>query len=79
MTQAQTLAKALNALTKDPQFSNSKARAAARKDPNVDTARSKVENDGFNAEVDGCETFVMNDGSICAWNSGAFRYVARAT
>ncbi len=78
MTQAQGLANALNVLTKDPQFSNSKARAAARKDSNVDTARTKIENDGFNAEVDGCETFVMNDGSVCAWNASAFRYVVRA-
>ncbi len=77
MTQAQTLAKALNVLTKSPQFSYVKARAAARKDPNVDTARTKAENEGFNPEVDGSETFVMNDGSVCEWRAASFSYHAR--
>jgi hypothetical protein len=79
MTQAQTLARALNALAKSPQFSYTKARAAARQDGNVDWNATKARNDGFNAEVDGCETFVMRDGSRCEWSSGSFSYVAKAT
>jgi hypothetical protein len=27
--------------------------------------------------VDGCESFVMNDGSVCAWKPGEFRYAAQ--
>ena len=77
MTHAQTLAKALNALTKSPQFSYTKARAAARQDGNVDWARTKAQNADFNAEVDGCETFVMSDGSVCEWVPGKYLYVAR--
>ena len=77
MTQAQTLARALNALAKSPQFSYMKARAAARQDGNVDWAKTKSRNADFNAEVDGCETFVMRDGSVCEWSSGTFTYVAR--
>jgi len=77
MTQAQTLAGALKALTKSPQFSYTKARAAARQDGNVDWPRTKALNDGFNPEVDGCESFVMRDGSVCEWVSGSFTYVAR--
>jgi recombination DNA repair RAD52 pathway protein len=77
VTQAQTLAKALNVLTKSPQFSYVKARAAARKDPDVDVARTKAENEGFNPEVDGAETFVMKDGSVCEWRAGSFSYHAR--
>jgi len=75
--QAQSLARALNLLTKSPQFSYVKARAAARKDDNVDWPRTKLMNDGFNADVDGCESFVMRDGSVCEWRSGTFTYVAR--
>jgi hypothetical protein len=78
MTQAQTLARALNALAKSPQFNYSKARAAARQDGNVDWARTKARNADFNAEVDGCESFVMADGSLCEWKSGSFTYAARA-
>jgi len=77
MTQAQTLAKAMNVLTKSSQFSYSKARAAARQDGNVDWARTKAHNEGFNPEVDGCESFVMRDGSICEWAPAKFTYVAR--
>ena len=77
MTHAQTLARALNALTKSPQFSYTKARAAARQDGNVDWPRTKAENEDFNAEVDGCESFVMTDGSVCEWVSGKYLYVAR--
>jgi hypothetical protein len=77
MTQAQTLARALNAIAKSPQFSYVKARAAARQDPNVDTARTKAHNADFNPDVDGCESFVMRDGSICEWLSGKHTYVAR--
>ena len=76
MTQGQTLAKSLNALAKTAQFSNSKARAAARTDGNVDWNRTKARNDGFNPDVDGCETFVMVDGSVCAWNSARANYAA---
>jgi hypothetical protein len=77
VTQAQNLAKTLNALTRGPQFSYQKARAAARQDPNVDAARTKAENGDFNPDVDGCETFVMRDGSICAWIGGRQSYIAR--
>jgi len=78
MTQAQTLAKALNAGAKSPQFNYSKARATARQDGNVDWTATKTRNDDFNAEVDGCETFVMNDGSVCEWSSVAFSYTPKA-
>jgi hypothetical protein len=77
MTQAQTLARALNVLAKSPQFSYVKARAAARQDGNVDQTATKARNDGFNAEVDGCETFVMRDGSVCEWSPATFTYVAK--
>ena len=77
MIQAQSLARALNALTKSSQFSYVKARAAARKDENVDWPRTKLLNESFNAEVDGCESFVMRDGSVCEWNPGAFTFAAR--
>lgn len=77
MTQAQTLVRALVALSKSPQFSNSKARAAARQDANVDWVQTKTRNADFNAEVDGCESFVMRDGSVCAWMPGRFTYVAQ--
>jgi hypothetical protein len=76
MTQAQTLVRALNAQAKSPQFNYSKARAAARTDGNVDWTATKARNDGFNAEVDGCETFVMRDGSVCEWHSSANAYRA---
>jgi hypothetical protein len=75
---ARTLAAALNALAKSPQFNASKARATARKDPNVDWNATKALNADFNAEVDGSESFVMTDGSMCEWNSSAFSYKARA-
>ena len=78
MTQAQTLTRALNALTKTPQFSYTKARAAARQDGNVDWPATKERNDDFNPEVDGCESFVMRDGSVCEWVPGTYRYVARS-
>lgn len=77
MEDATRLARALNALTKSPQFSNGKARAAARQEPAVNWPATKLLNAEFNSEVDGCESFVMNDGSICAWTPGQFRYVAR--
>jgi hypothetical protein len=38
---------------------------------------TKALNADFNPDVDGFESFVMNDGSTCAWSSGQFRYVAR--
>lgn len=76
--QAQALVRALNALAKSPQFNYSKARAAARQDANVDWPKTKASNDGFNPEVDGCESFVMKDASVCEWRPAAFSYVARA-
>jgi hypothetical protein len=77
MTQAQTLVRTLNTLCKSPQFSIAKARAAARQDGNVDWPKTKARNADFNADVDGCETFVMNDGSVCAWQPASFSYAAR--
>jgi hypothetical protein len=77
MTQAQTLVKALNALAKSSQFNYSKARAAARKDGNVDWSKTKARNEDFNPEVDGCESFVMLDGSVADWSSASFSYTAR--
>jgi hypothetical protein len=79
MTQAQTLARALNAIVKAPQFSYTKARAAARQDGNVDWPKTKLRNEDFNAEVDGCESFVMADGSLCEWLPAAFTYAAKAS
>jgi hypothetical protein len=78
MDDAKRLAAALNALIKSPQFSNVKARAAARQDPCVNWPATKLQNADFNPEVDGFETFIMNDGSACAWMPGQFRYVAQA-
>jgi hypothetical protein len=77
MDDAKKLAAALNPLTKSPQFSNAKARAAARQEPAVNWAATKSLNAEFNAEVDGCESFVMNDGSTCEWAPGQFRYLAK--
>jgi hypothetical protein len=76
--QAQALARALNAIAKTPQFSYQKARAAARGDANVDWPRTKSLNADFNADVDGCESFVMRDGSVCEWMPGRYVYVAKA-
>jgi hypothetical protein len=78
MTQAQTLAKALNANAKSPQFNYSKARATARQDGNVNWAATKLRNDDFNAEVDGCETFVMQDGSVAEWSTPSSSYIPKA-
>ncbi|HEY5340619.1 MAG TPA: hypothetical protein VIK27_06305, partial [Candidatus Aquilonibacter sp.] len=77
MEDAKRLASALNLLVKSPQFSNSKARAAARQEPAVNWPATKALNAEFNADVDGCESFVMNDGSTCAWMPGQFRYAAK--
>jgi hypothetical protein len=81
---AQRLAATLNVLVKDRQFSNSKARGGARpnpppprQDPAVNWPATKRLNEDFNPEVDGFESFVMNDGSVCAWKSGQFRYQAQ--
>ena len=76
--QAQALTKALNAIAKSPQFSYTKARAAARQDPNVDWPATKARNADFNPDVDGCESFVMRDRSVCEWAPGRYLYVARA-
>ncbi len=78
MNDARKLATALNAIVKDRQFSNLKARGAARQDPAVNWPATKKLNEDFNPEVDGFESFVMNDGSICAWKAGQFRYAAEA-
>jgi hypothetical protein len=77
MDDARRLAAALNALVKDTQFSNLKARGAARQDPAVNWPATKSLNEDFNPEVDGFESFAMNDGSICAWKPGQFRYAAQ--
>lgn len=77
MTDAQRLANALNALTKGPQFSYSKARAAARQEAAVDWPATKARNADFNPDVDGCESFVMRDGTICEWVPAQYRYAAR--
>ena len=77
MTQAQTLAKALNPLAKNPQFNYSKARAAARADGNVNWPATKEFNGDFNPEVDGCETFVMTDGSLCIWSTPSSSYIPK--
>ena len=79
MSQANVLSRALNVLAKSPQFSYTKARAAARGDKNVDWPRTKAYNADFNAEVDGCESFVMADGSVCVWMAASFTYAARST
>jgi len=77
MTDAQRLAQALNALTKNPQFSYTKARAAARQEAAVDWDATKRLNEDFNPEVDGCESFVMRDKTVCAWQPGQYRYAAK--
>jgi hypothetical protein len=77
MDDAKRLAAALNQVVKSPQFSNSKARAVARAEPAVNWPATKALNADFNADVDGFESFVMNDGSTCAWQSGQFRYLAK--
>ena len=77
MDDAKRLASELNALAKSPQFSNSKARARARQEAAVNWAATKLHNADFNPEVDGFESFIMNDGSTCAWMPGQFRYVAQ--
>ena len=79
MTDAQRLVASLNLLAKGPQFSYTQARATARKDGNVDAVATKLRNDDFNPEVDGCETFVMKDGTVCEWMPGQQRYVARSS
>jgi hypothetical protein len=76
MNDAQRLTAALSVLVKSPQFSNSKARATARQEPAVNWPATKKLNEDFNPEVDGFESFVMNDGSVCAWKPGQFRYAA---
>ena len=78
MDDAKRLASALNALVNLRQFSNSKARAAARQEPAVNWPATKLHNAEFNPEVDGFESFVMNDGSLCEWMPGRFRYAAQA-
>jgi hypothetical protein len=75
---AQRLAGALNAVAKGPQFSYRQARATARKEPNVDWEATKRLNEDFNPDVDGCESFVLTDGSLCQWNPSRRAYAARA-
>ncbi|MBV8246639.1 MAG: hypothetical protein JOZ38_12000 [Candidatus Eremiobacteraeota bacterium] len=77
MTHAQKLAGTLNAQVKLPQFSYTKARASARADGNVNWPATKALNEDFNPDVDGCESFVMADGSVCEWRPGQQRYAAR--
>lgn len=78
MDDAKRLAAALNALVASSQFSNGKARAAARQELRVNWPATKALNADFNPDVDGFESFVMADGSTCAWMAGQFRYVAKA-
>jgi len=78
MTDAQKLAAALNVSAKSAQFDYKKARAAARADERVDWTATKALNLEFNPDVDGCESFVMRDGSVCAWVPGRFAYAPRA-
>jgi hypothetical protein len=78
MDDAKRLASGLNVLVKSPQFSNMKARAAARQDPAVNWPSTKELNADFNPDVEGFESFVMRDGSACVWAPGQFRYVAKA-
>jgi hypothetical protein len=77
MDDAKRLAAALNVLAKERHFSNSKARGAARQDPAVNWPATNQLNADFNPEVDGLESFAMNDGSVCAWQPGQFRYIAQ--
>ncbi len=74
---AQKLAGSLNAVAKAPQFSYRQARATARQDPNVDWEATKRLNEDFNPDVDGCESFVLRDGSVCEWNPSRRAYAAR--
>jgi hypothetical protein len=76
MSDAQRLAKALNELVKLPQFTYVKARAAARGEPAVNWPATKARNEDFNPDVDGCEAFVMRDGTVCDWVAGQQRYRA---
>lgn len=76
MSDAQRLVKALNDAAKSPQFDYVKARAVARQESSVDWPATKAHNADFNAEVDGCETFLMRDGSRAEWKPGQFRYAA---
>ena len=78
MTDAQRLAGALNMLVNNPQFSYVKARAAARGEAAVNWPSTKTLNAEFNPDVDGCESFVMNDGTVCEWQPGQFKYKAKA-
>jgi hypothetical protein len=77
MSDAQRLVKALNEAAKMPQFNYVKARAVARQEQNVDWPATKQRNADFNPEVDGCESFVMRDGSVCEWKPGQFKYAVR--
>jgi hypothetical protein len=44
----------------------------------VDWPATKLHNAEFNPEVDGFESFIMDDGSRCVWMPGRFRYAAQA-
>ncbi len=79
MNDAQKLANALNVLAKSPQFSYKTARATARKDERVDVVATKARNEDFNPDVDGSETFVMKDGSVCEWLPSRASYAARTS
>jgi hypothetical protein len=74
MTDAQKLVASLNAVAKSGQFDYKKARATARADKNVDWSATKARNADFNPEVDGCESFVMRDGSVCTWIAARYAY-----
>jgi hypothetical protein len=78
MNDAQKLAASLNVSAKSAQFDYKKARAAARADDRVDWQATRALNEDFNPDVDGCESFVMRDGSVCAWVPGRFAYAPRS-
>jgi hypothetical protein len=78
MSKAHDLANDLNTLAKGPQFSYQQARASARKSGAVDWPRTKALNEDFNADVDGCESFVMIDGSVCEWLPSKRRFQPKA-
>ena len=78
MSDAQRLVNALNRVARSPGFSNRQARATARLDDRFDAMATKARNADFNAEVDGCESFVMKDGSVCEWLSARQVFLARS-
>jgi len=77
VSDAQRLTGALNSAAKAPSFGYQKARSTARADDRVDWTATKAHNGEFNPEVDGCESFVMKDGSVCEWLPARRAFAAR--